>query len=257
MKHAMLHRCPQLLRYTLFSTTALLSLLALTMQASRSSTTQPQASGWRRIFEGWLSQEPPVDPRNGGSRPADGEGVCWVAPFSMPTTAVVWSDRPTFTWQSPEGQVTQLELQPSDDRHAPLTYPISADNQILDTPVPTYQLTLDRALEPGVTYEWRMYRPLPSQPELEERIPRFVRVEVMAAEERDGIATELTQLEETHMEQGIEGEDATFQRAAFFGERGLLAEMWQTLLSQPEPSEDLEGAIADTLTSLCTPPTEE
>lgn len=257
VRHAMLHRRPQLLRYTLFSTTALLSLLALTIQASRSSTTQPQASGWRRIFEGWLSQEPPEAPRNGGSRPIDGEGVCWVAPFGMPANAVVWSDRPTFTWQSPEGQVTQLDVRVSGSNEPLVSQTISDEHLILDTPTPTYQLTLDSPLEPGAIYEWRMYRPVPSQPDLEEPIPRFVRFEMIEGEERDRIAAELAQLGETLTEQGVEGEDATFQTAEFFGERGLLVEMWQTLLSQPEPSEELEGAIVDTLTSLCATPTEE
>lgn len=246
----MLHLRPRLLHTTLFSAIAVLSLPSLDVQASR-PLSQPQEAGWRRIFEGWLSQEPPEDPRNGGSRPADGEGVCWVTPFAMPETATVWSDRPTFTWQSAEGAVTQLEIIPSDDRHPPLTYAISTENQILDTPLPTYQLTLDRALEPGVTYEWRMYRPIPSQPEAEERIPRFVRFEVMEGEERDRIATALTQLEQIQTEQGIEGEEAALQRAQFFGERQLWGEMWQALLSQPEPSEALEGAIAESLQALC------
>ena len=257
VKQAMLHLRPRRLRYLLFGTTAFLSLLTLTPHASHSSTPQSSESGWRRIFDSWLSQEPPEPPRNGGSRPIDGEGVCWAAPFMMPETAMVWSDRPTFTWQSPEGMITRLEVQPSDDRHPPLSYPISAEDQVRDTPIPTYQLTLEDTLEPGVTYEWRMYRPVPSQPDLEERIPRFVRFEILEGEERDRITTELAQLEETVPENEIGGERATFQRIQFFVGQGLLAEMSQTLLTQPDPSATFEAAIDDILVALCAAPTGE
>ncbi|MEO1210461.1 MAG: hypothetical protein AAFX78_13050 [Cyanobacteria bacterium J06638_20] len=257
MKQVMLHLSPRRRRYLLFSTTALLSLLTLTPHASHSSTPQSSESGWRRIFDGWLSQEPPEPPRNGGSRPIDGEGVCWAAPFMMPETAMVWSDRPTFTWQSPEGMITRLEVQPSDDRHPPLSYPISVEDQVRDTPIPTYQLTLEDALELGVTYEWRMYRSVPSQPDLEERIPRFVRFEILEGEERDRITTELAQLEATLTEDEITGDDATFQRALFFASQGLVAEMSQTLLSQPDPSETLEVVIDDLMAAFCVAPAEE
>lgn len=257
----MFHLRPQVLPSLLLSTVALLTLLPSSGQTSRAPSLQPQLSGWRRILDDWISQDPPEDPRNGGSRPADESGICWVAPFSMPETAVVWSDRPTFTWQSPEGAVTQLELTPRGDRHPPITYPISEDNRVLDTDIPTYQLTLDQALEPDVTYEWRMYRPIPSQPNpdepIDERIPRFVRVEVLNAADRDLVAAELADFEDAQAEAGITGQQAILERADFFGRRRLLAETWRILLSEATLSADLEWAIALTLQDLCTPPSTE
>ena len=241
----------------LVATTALLSVLPLVAQASRTAPDPQPEVGWRRMVERWLAQEPPENPNNGGSRPVDGDRICWIAPFAMPETAVVWSDRPTLTWQSPAGAVTQVELRPSDDRHPPLVYPISAANQIRNTPIPLYQLTLDHPLEPDVTYEWRMYRPVPSLPNVQEPLSRFVRFEVLATESRDRLTTELTQLEQTQTEQGIAGEEATLQRAQLFTEQQLWSDLWHTLLSQPDPSEALEGAIATTLETACTPPMPE
>lgn len=241
----------------LVATTALLSCLPLAAQASRTAPTPQPEVGWRRMVERWLAQEPPEPPNNGGSRPVDGDRICWIAPFAMPETAVVGSDRPTLTWQSPAGAVTQVELRPSDDRHPPLLYPISAANQIRNTPIPVYQLTLDHPLEADVTYEWRMYRPVPSLPNVQEPISRFVRFQVLPPERRDRLTTELARLEQTQTAQGIAGEAATLERAQLFADEQLWSDLWHTLLTQPDPSEALEGAIATTLETACPPPLPE
>ena len=250
----MLHLRSRMLRYTLLSTVALLPLLLPPVQASRSTPSQAPESRGHRMFEGLLSQELPENSRTDELHPLDDEGVCWVAPFTMPDTARVWSDRPTFTWQSPEGMITRLEVQPSDDRHPPLSYPISVEHRVRYISTPTYQITLEDTLEPGVTYEWRMYRPVPFQPELEERLPRVVQFEVMEGEERDRMAMELAEIEQDGIEQGYA---PFFERGLFFERHGLMAEVWQIMVSELVLDE-IFGSVTEGMlaTQVCEEPTQ-
>ncbi len=247
---------PYLLTSLLGSSICLSLSVAVQASSPESDRIAPPVLGWRSLLN-LFTQEPPEPPNNGGSRPINNDGLCWIAPVNRPDAAVVGSDRPTLTWYSPDDVITQVQLTPIDDRHPALIYNVSAEDQSLVLDLPIYQLTLDRPLDVGVTYEWQMYRQVPGEEDPGAPLPQLELIRVMATEESDRLAADLAQLEQTQNDQGIVGEAAMLQRSAFFGQRGLWAEMWNSLLTQPEPSKELEQAIYDTVVSLCSPSEQE
>lgn len=251
---------PRFLSYLLTSLLGTTISLSLSVAAQASSPESdriaPPRLGWRSLLN-LFTQEPPEPPNNGGSRPLNINNLCWIAPVSQSDAAVVGSDRPTLTWYSPNDIITQVQLTPTDHRHPPLIYDISADQHKLNTDLSIYQFTPEHPLEAGVTYEWQMYQAIPGQTDLGAPLPYVEQIRVMTTEESDRLAADLAQQEQNQIAQGMVGEAAVLQRSAFFGQRGLWAEMWTILLSQSEPSEELEQAISDTITSLCGLPEQE
>jgi len=196
--------------------------------------------------------EPPVDGRDGGSRPAEENGFCVVAP-AMSNPATVWSDTPTLTWQSPAGLITKVEIRADDDQQTPVVLEVSDEHIVRtemagDRPIHTYQLTLEEPLERGEDYRWWTYRKVGDG--LEERASRFVPFQVMEDEESDRITESLRILGYNREAQTIR-EPIAIAQADFLAREQLWADAWQLILDVPNPSEELEGAIAETLNNLC------
>lgn len=205
---------------------------------------QTWTKSWRKLF-GKRPPVPPVPPRGGGSRPLAG-GVCPIAPLavsepgsSILTTAMVWSDRPTFVW---DGEVEKIGVRLRGDEGILWSQTVSGTNRV------TYD---GEPLETDRVYEWLVLSS-------EDRVRRFVPFGAMATEERDRITIALQQLEGELEAKGITGEAAALRRAEFFAtqeisDRPLWSEFWQEVLSVQSPSEELTDWTRETITSLCNP----
>ncbi|MGB3493186.1 MAG: hypothetical protein WBA57_10685 [Elainellaceae cyanobacterium] len=201
---------------------------------------------WSQIFD-----PPPPPPRTGTGR---GDELCLIAPYPHEDTATVWSDTPTLTWQSPAGLITKIEISSDgEDQQAPIILEVSAEHIVRTEmaggrPIHTYQLTLEEPLERGEDYRWWTYRKVGDG--LEERASRFVPFQVMEDEESDRITESLRILGYNREAQTIR-EPIAIAQADFLAREQLWADAWQLILAVPNPSEELEGAISETLNSLC------
>lgn len=200
--------------------------------------------GWRNLF-GKRPPVPPVPPTPGGSRPAGG-GVCPIAPVaaseanpSILTTAIVWSDRPTFIW---DGKVDKIGVRVRGSEDILWSQPVSGTNRV------TYA---GKALQPDRVYEWLVLSS-------DNQVKWFIPFQVMTAEERQSISQALQQLDRQLAAEKITGEAATLRRAEFFAtqqidNQPLWSEFWQEVLSVQTPSDKLTGWTRETITSLCNP----
>lgn len=230
------------------STPPLFSLFLPANQAAQAFSVQEMRqkweSTWRKLF-GKRPPVPPVPPTNGGGRDPNG-GVCAIAPLavsesnsSILTPAIVWSDRPTFVW---DGEVEKIGVRVRGSQDVLWSQSVSGTNRV------TYA---GEALQPGRVYEWLV---LSSNDE----VKRFIPFEVMTAEERQGIAQALQQLDGQLAAEKITGEAAALRRAEFFAaqqidNQPLWSEFWQEVLSVPTPSAQLTGWTRETITLMCNP----
>ncbi len=160
---------------------------------------------------------------------------------------------PRLTWQSPAGLITKVEIRADDDQQTPVVLEVSDEHIVRtemagDRPIHTYQLTLEEPLERGEDYRWWTYRKVGDG--LEERASRFVPFQVMEDEESDRITESLRILGYNREAQTIR-EPIAIAQADFLAREQLWADAWQLILDVPNPSEELEGAIAETLNNLC------
>ncbi len=200
--------------------------------------------GWRNVF-GKRRPVPPVPPTPGGSRPAEG-GVCAIAPLAVSapnssifTTAIVWSDRPTFVW---DGEVEKIGVRVRGSQDILWSQAVSGTNRV------TYA---GEALQPERVYEWLV---LSSDNE----VKRFIPFRVVTAEERKSITQALQQLDQQLAAEKITGEAAALRRAEFFAaqqidNQPLWSEFWQEVLSVQTPSDKLTGWTRETITLMCNP----
>ena len=227
------------------STPPLFGLLPVNQTAQAFSVKQLRQSwerGWRNLF-GNNPPVPPVPPSGGGSRPVT-EAVCPIAPVALSetnpsifTTAIVWSDRPTFVW---DGQVEKIGVRLRGSQDILWSQPASGTNRV------TYAGEL---LQPDRVYEWLV---LSSNGQ----VKRFIPFRVVTAQERDRITITLQQLDQQLAAEKITGEAATLRRAEFFAaqridNQPLWSEFWQEVLSVQTPSDQLAGWTRETITLLC------
>lgn len=228
------------------SATPLLSWFPSANSSTQALSVQELRQNWERTWRNVFGKRrpvPPVPPTGGGSRPATG-GVCAIAPLavsesnsSILTPAIVWSDRPTFVW---DGEVDKIGVRVRGSQDILWSQAVSGTNRV------TYA---GEALQPERVYEWLV---LSSNDE----VKRFIPFEVMTAQERQGIAQALQQLDGQLAAEKITGEAATLRRAEFFAaqqidNQPLWSEFWQEVLSVPTPSAQLTGWTRETIASLC------
>jgi hypothetical protein len=230
------------------SATPLLSWLPAANPSAQALSVQELRQNWERAWRNLFGQRPPVPPvppTGGGSRPVEG-GVCPIAPLavsqvnpSILTTAIVWSDRPTFIW---DGKVDKIGVRVRGSEDILWSQPVSGTNRV------TYA---GKALQPDRVYEWLV---LSSNNQLK----RFFPFRVVTTEERDRISQALQQLDQQLASEKITGEAATLRRAEFFAtqqisNQPLWSQFWQEVLSVPTPSEQLTGWTRETITLMCNP----
>lgn len=201
--------------------------------------------GWHNLFgKRRPVPPPPVPPTNGGSRPT--EEVCPIAPLavsasnsSILTTAIVWSDRPTFVWN---GSVQKIGVRVRGSEDILWSEPVSGTNHV------SYK---GEPLQPNRVYEWLV---LSSN----DRVKRFIPFRIVTAQDSDRINQALQQLNQQLAAEKITGEAATLRRAEFFANQKidnqpLWSEFWQEVLSVQTPSDKLTTWTRETVTLLCKP----
>jgi hypothetical protein len=156
---------------------------------------------------------------------------------SIFTTAIVWSDRPTFVW---DGQVEKIGVRVRGSEDILWMQDVSGTNRV------TYD---GEPLQVDQVYEWLVLSS-------DNQVKRFIPFQVMTTQERDRIMTALQQLDQQLAAEKITGEAATLRRAEFFAaqridNQPLWSEFWQEVLSVRTPSDQLTGWTRETITLLC------
>ena len=179
---------------------------------------------YRNLFN---KKEPPIEPRNGGSR--DPRFVCMVSPDAPRVQRKVWSDRPLFLWQ---GYASTIAV-----RHQG-----SKTNLWIHPAVHTQNITYTgELLQPGQVYEWVVNN------------RQFIPFQVMNKEERDRISTDLQNIEKQLQSTGANTEVIALAKANYFAENNLWSDVLQQVYSVPEPSDELTAFRQDIVHSLCKP----
>ncbi|MGH2414358.1 MAG: DUF928 domain-containing protein [Microcystaceae cyanobacterium] len=169
--------------------------------------------------------------------------VCEIAPGLLGEKNVIWSDRPLFLWQ---GTVPSLEIRlyspfsPDREQEVLWSQTVSAQSQTAKFQSVTYT---GEALQPGKTYDWELVVS-------SSRRQRFT-FQVMESQERDRLASELTERETQLKAAGATTEEIALQWANYFAQRGLWSDALQEIYSVKNPSVDLTRNVQEILSYLC------
>ncbi|WP_414529439.1 hypothetical protein [Nodularia chucula] len=179
---------------------------------------------YRNLFN---KKEPPIEPRNGGSRPIS--SVCMISPNVPRVHIKVWSDRPLFIWQGYASTIT-------------VRHPGSNIDLWIQPAANTQNITYTgEPLQPGQVYKWVVNG------------RQFVPFQVMDKEERDRISSELQNIEKQLQSTGANTEVIALTKANYFAENNLWSDVLQQVYSVPEPSDELLAFREDILQKLCNP----
>ncbi|MTJ55495.1 hypothetical protein FJR38_23865 [Anabaena sp. UHCC 0253] len=179
---------------------------------------------YRNLFK---KKEPPIKPRNGGSRPT--EPVCMISPDVPSVYRKVWSDRPLFLWQ---GYVSTIAVRHQGSNINSWIHPASHTQNITYTGEP---------LQPGQVYQWVVNG------------GQFIPFQVMEKQERDRISSELQNIEKQLQSTGANTEAIALAKANYFAEKNLWSDVLQQVYSVPEPSAELTTFRQDIVHNLCKP----
>ncbi len=224
--------------------TLLLSVVALSTAPVLSNQPIPNQKKQPQSFISWISQaifkkEPPIRPRKGGSRPTvrNPNDICMISPDEPETTRIVWSDRPTFLWEGKVKKIVVLNKSTGKKWTQPVT---ETEN------ISTY--TGDEPLQPGQTYEWRVF--------FEDHLSIGVKFQIMEAQQRDRITADLQNLEKQLKAENKDTEAIALVKAKYFAENQLWSDVLQQVYSIQTTSTDLDAFRKDISHKLCNPPTE-
>ncbi|MEH2440698.1 DUF928 domain-containing protein [Nostoc sp.] len=223
--------------------TLMLSVIALSTAPVLSNQPIPIAKKQPQSFMSWVSQfifrkEPPIRPRKGGSRPSvrNPHDVCMISPDEPKTTRIVWSDRPLFIWQ---GQVNKIVLL-NKNTGKKWTQPVTETQNIS-----TY--TGDEPLQPGQTYEWRVFF---EDSLSKEELSSGVNFQVMEAQQSDRITADLQILEKQLKAENKDTEAIALAKAKYFAENQLWSDVLQQVYSVQFRSDELQKTIKN-IDKLC------
>ncbi|MGB3650334.1 MAG: DUF928 domain-containing protein [Rivularia sp. (in: cyanobacteria)] len=214
-----MNKIKSMLRSSILSTTAFISLLSLTPQPVYAQTISPITSFWNKIFKPVGDPEPPIKPRKGTSRPQ--KPICLISPDAPTQTRIIWNTKPFFLWK---GDIKKIAVG------------IPGNKEYLKTQIVTGNQSVNytgKALKPGNTYRLSIILS-----ELEKASPTmFVPFKIMEAPQRNRISAELRLLERLHKNKGAENIAVT--KAKYFAQKGLWSDALQQAYSVPNPSPEL------------------
>ncbi len=147
---------------------------------------------------------PPVPKIGRGSR---GNNVYAIAPSQFEGLNIVWRNQPVLIW---EGALSRVEINAVDTGERLWMQSVSADDRTL--------IYGGETLEPGQHYEWTLYDSLGD-------ITDVVRFQMVTAEDRDRITTDLAEIDANAKKNGASSEDIELARTNYFVNQKLLADM--------------------------------
>jgi|GEM_PF-3865222 hypothetical protein len=147
---------------------------------------------------------PPVPKIGRGSR---GNNVYAIAPSEFEGLNIVWRTQPVLIW---EGALSRVEIHAVDTDERLWMQSVSAGDRTL--------VYGGETLEPGQHYKWTLYDSLGD-------ITDVVRFQIVTAEDRDRIATDLAEIDANAKINGTSSEDIELARTSYFANQKLLADM--------------------------------
>ncbi len=186
---------------------------------------------WRTVFQSWLNRKDPGKKGEGGTR----DGACLITPRR---DQPLWNTRPVFVWQG--------------DRRIMAVRQASKDGILFKQTASPGKERLQRLrydgepLQAGKTYEWLFFI-TPSLPLQIKPIP----FQIMEDRDRAPITADLQALEQRLTAQNASREEIARQRADYFAQRQLWADMLQEVYGIDEPSEELKLELNTLLKNAC------
>ena len=160
-----------------------------------------------------------------------GSGICPIAP-GLVETDQLWSDRPLFIWR---GKVKQIQLRQLGNREVLWSQAIDPQSRSV-----AYS---GAALQPGQLYQWELVG--------EENANTSSVFQVMAAEQRQPIATQLQEMETQSQASGESQEAIAIQKAQYFADQTLWSDALQALYAIDNPSAKTAQSIQQIELALC------
>lgn len=226
-----MNKIQSVLRSSILSATAFISLFSFTPQPVYPQTISPVGAFWNKIFKLADDPEPPIKPYKGGSRGS----ICLISPDAPSQTRVIWNTKPLFIWKSQEVEKIAVKIPGSQE--------YLGTQIVIGTQSVNYK---GKPLEPGQTYELLIFLNKEStSPAI------FVPFQVMEASQRNGITSYLKLLERLHNNKGADAESIAKAKAKYFAQKGLWSDVLQEAYSVPNPSPELLQVIKDLPNQLC------
>lgn len=200
---------------------------------SAKRTPTPQGFSWTSISQALFGKKPPIQPRKGGSRDpllrtAD---ICMISPDAPTQRRIVWSDRPIFIWK---GAVQKIAVRTARSNEDLWSQPVAQTQTI------NYA---GKALQPGQTYDWLVF--------IGESPSKLVSFQVMDAQQRDRITTDLNTLENQLKAKKVNSEAIALAKANYFIQNQLWSDALQQAYSVEKPSAELAQILKDIPDKLC------
>lgn len=189
---------------------------------------QDLALSWGDIWNRLRRKKTP-----GGSR---GE-ICTIAPQGLVSSnnekvnLVIWSDKPLFLWRIKGGKATKIEIFEK------------GESEVLETLVmsegKTKIIYKGKLLQPGQSYTWQLSANL-GRRTVKDNGTDF---QIMDAQKRLSIASDLTKLEALLKQQQASVEKIALEKANYFAQKELWSDVLQQLYSVSKPSQELTETI--------------
>ncbi len=186
---------------------------------------------WHTIFQSWLNRKDPGKKGEGGTR----DGACLITPKPGQP---LWNTRPVFVWR---GDRRVMAVRQASKGGVLFKQTASPGAEKLQ------RLRYDgEPLQAGQTYEWLLF----ITPSIPLRMDP-IRFQVMADRDRAPITADLQVLEQRLTAQNASREEITRQRADYFAQRQLWADMLQEAYGVDAPSEELKLELNTLVKNIC------
>ena len=147
-------------------------------------------------------------------------------------TDKIWSDRPLFIWQ---GNVKQIRLRQLGNREVLWSQIVNPDSHSI--------VYSGAALQPGQIYQWELVG--------QTNANTSSVFQVMVADQRVPIATQLQEIETRLQAEGQSREAIAIQQAQYFADQGLWSDALQLLYAIENPSPKTTQVIQQIESALC------
>lgn len=209
-------------------------LSPITQSSSAQTVAKPQS--WiDDILKRILGEEPRDrgDGRPAGRRPF--EPICLVTPAQ---NTKIWHTQPTLVWR---GNFNAIGL-----RLAGKDAELWRHTGVLDQNLLGRDRYTGEPLQPGQTYDWLFFSTIKDKNSRSQ-----FQFQVMPKRDRDPITADLTALEKKLKQQRATQEAIALQRADYFAQRRLWADVLQEVYSVRQPSKELQQVAEKISTDYC------